>query len=181
MAAKGHRLRRANPVEAGIVGAQQEEEAHRCDCAENGEGIDAGDGHRPNGEARRCEDGLRIADFVVSDHVLRGQELGLGEFIWELEAGARKQVREVGIALGAGQADRTEETEGYMPSKFKAVPKFAPTKRICGWEQQQGIYSSIYRREVQQVQEDMFRADTGGEERSAHRAVAEEISRFRKA
>jgi hypothetical protein len=63
---------------------------------------------------------LRIADFVVSDHVLRGQELGLGEFIWELEAGARKQVREVGIALGAGQADRTEETEGYMPSKFKA-------------------------------------------------------------
>jgi hypothetical protein len=124
---------------------------------------------------------LRVADFVVSDHILRGQELGLGEFVWELEAGARKQIREVGIALGAGQADRTEETEGYMPSKFKAVPKFGPMKRLCGWEEQKGSYSSALRREVQQDQEEMFRAGMGGQERSAQRAVAEEIFRFRKA
>ncbi|KAF2440716.1 hypothetical protein P171DRAFT_342385, partial [Karstenula rhodostoma CBS 690.94] len=33
---------------------------------------------------------LRVADFVVSDHILKGEALGLGEFVWELDAGARK-------------------------------------------------------------------------------------------
>ncbi|KAF9735469.1 hypothetical protein PMIN06_006919 [Paraphaeosphaeria minitans] len=122
---------------------------------------------------------LRIADFVVADHVLKGQTLGLGEFVWELELGARKQVREVGIALDAGKADRAEEPEGYMPSKFRAVPKFISTKRRDGWEEK-GIYSPAFRREVEQDQEEMFRADVGDEAGSAQRALAKEISTLRK-
>lgn len=123
---------------------------------------------------------LRVADFVVSDHILKGQTLGLEEFVWDLDAGARKQIREVGIALDAGQVDCAEGPEGYMPSKFKAVPKFTSTKRLGGWEERE-VYSPAFRRKVEQDQEELFRTDIGDVAGSAQRAVAEEVSAFRKA
>lgn len=123
---------------------------------------------------------LRVADFVASDHVLKGQSLGLGEFVWDLGIGVRKQVREVGIALDAGRPARAVEPEGYIPSKFKLVPKLTSTMRVGGWDEEQ-VPTAAFRREVQHGQEDMFWANVGDEAGTAQRAVAEDISAFRKA
>ncbi|KAJ4358479.1 uncharacterized protein N0V89_003063 [Didymosphaeria variabile] len=124
--------------------------------------------------------GLRVADFVVCDHVLRGQTLGLGEFVWDLEEGsARKQIREVGIARDSRGVCDAVETDGYMPSKFKAVPKTTTTAKLHGWEHQEE-YVRSFRRDVQWDQEEIFGAGEATEAptQRAALAIAEEISAF---
>ena len=71
------------------------------------------------------------------------------------------------------------ESEGYVPSKFKVVPKFTSV-RANGWDDEGG-YAAAFRREVQHEQEDVFWAEVRDEAGSAQRAVAEEVSAFGKA
>ncbi|KAL1613013.1 hypothetical protein SLS60_001245 [Paraconiothyrium brasiliense] len=123
---------------------------------------------------------FRVADFVVCDHILRGQALGLGEFVWDLEEGnAREQVREVGIARDSRGFRGAAEAGAYMPSKFRAVPKRTTTTKLHGWEHQEE-YVRSFRRDVQWDQEEVFGVSEEAEAptQRATLAVAEEISAF---
>lgn len=123
--------------------------------------------------------GLRVAEFVICDHILRAQALGLGELIWEVETDrAKRQIREVGVARES--EDETGDTAGYMPSKFRAVPKAAATKTLYGWEHGDK-YVTSFRRDVQWDQEVISEANSEGEGHPTQRAVlaiAEEITGF---
>ncbi|KAF1973033.1 hypothetical protein BU23DRAFT_554576 [Bimuria novae-zelandiae CBS 107.79] len=124
--------------------------------------------------------GLYVAKWVVGDLGVRGQALGLGEFVWDVEEGfAKTQVREMGIAVGDEESGRPE-TCGYLPSHFKAIPGITTATN------KEHRFKSVCRRKLQQDQEDDVVFEGGDDddddvEPSTQRAMlatAEEISGF---